>query len=172
MRCFYLFGYGANRNRERMEEILHKKLKGGYGAILKNNILCIQTLKQIPKEPQKILKEVWGDDFKSYTIRKGTGIVAGVVWELEKEDVELLKKWEYVGIWRELIPVTITLYDQVIIEAFTEKAYDNQEIDEITDGLTYLDNLNTKERLLRNAEEFKIREIMFIRKKLKDITLK
>jgi len=91
------FGYGANKDYYRLREILGKDLKGGESAMLEGFSLATQSLKNISEPPRRILNKVWGDSFHAYTIKRGSGIVAGKAWVLEEEDLEKIKQWEFVG---------------------------------------------------------------------------
>jgi len=85
------FGYGANKDVNRLKEILGKYPEGGQGAILENYNLAVQNLSQIPPLAQQILKRVWGNNFQAYTICRGNGFVEGRVWLIEEEDLEKIK---------------------------------------------------------------------------------
>ena len=45
------FGYGANKDVNRLKEILGKYPEDGQGAILENYNLAVQNLSQIPPLP-------------------------------------------------------------------------------------------------------------------------
>ena len=163
------FGYGANRSNERLKDIFGKELEGGYGTVLEGYVLAVQVLEQIPSQAKDILQKVWGQDFKSYTIKPGKGIVAGVVWELDNNQLEVLKEWEFIGIWRELIQVTVTTFDQKTLNVMTEKSPDESSITEIVDGLNYENNLNKQGKRIIEIEEYKIKEILKIKEELKNL---
>ena len=136
------FGYGANRNRKRLREILGHEPGGGDSAILNNAILTVQTLDQIPDEPRRILEKVWGEKFRSYTIKDGKGETVGTLWEIDENDLELLKKWEYIGDWREFQEVTVKTADGTEVKALTDRAPEGSLTKKVVDGLNYEDNLN------------------------------
>ncbi len=163
------FGYGANRSNERLKDIFGKELEGGYGTVLEGYVLAVQVLEQIPSQAKDILQKVWGQDFKSYTIKPGKGIVAGVVWELDNNQLEVLKEWEFIGIWRELIQVTVTTFDQKTLNVMTEKSPDESSITEIVDGLNYENNLNKQGKRTIEIDEYKIKEILKIKEELKNL---
>lgn len=168
------FGYGANRSRDRMLRILGKEPINGRGAILEGYALAIEPLDLVPDGPHKILEQVWGKNFRSYTLKKGEGIVSGRVWELNDEDLKLAE-WEFIGIWRELIHITVKLSNNKNVEAITEKIINTDPITEVVDGLNYIDNLNTEKKEGENDpedDEYKILEIKKIRAELEKIANK
>lgn len=66
------FGYGANRDKKRIEDILKVSglkgndlvIRGGFGARIDGMFLGIQGLSQIPEEPRKTLVKVWGKNLE------------------------------------------------------------------------------------------------------------
>jgi len=170
MNKIYFFGYGANRSKTRLNDILEKETAGGYGAVLENYVLAIQTLDQLPLEEQEAVKVVWGENFRAYTLKPGKGLVAGLIWELEEKDLNIIKQWESIGKWRELIEVKVETWDGRQIEAITEKAYDKAPIKKIVDGLDYINNLNTDgQKIMKYEDEYKIKEIAKIRDQMKSL---
>lgn len=164
------FGYGANRDRIRVKEILGKESKGGYGALLSGYTLGYQILDQIPEIPRKTLKEVWGENFKCYTLKKGKGFVAGVIWELDENDLEIIRKWEFVGLWKELIDVHVYTFDGEEISAVTEKVPDSAPVFGFSDGLNYENNINPEMEsliIVKSEEESIKKEISKIRSQLR-----
>jgi len=127
MAKIFFFGYGANKDARRLEEILGKPPEGGQGAILENFSLAIQNLSQIPPSARQILKKIWGDDFQAYTICKGTGFVEGKIWLIEEEDVKKIEQWEFVGDdnWREMTKTEVKTADGKTISVLTEKSRDS-----------------------------------------------
>jgi hypothetical protein len=107
----YFFGYGANRDAQKISKVLGKTPIYHIGAELEGYQLVYQTLDQIPDPPRKLLEAAWGNTFKAYTINQGSGVVGGVVWEFEPEDLVVMKKWEFDGVWRQFIPVKIKASD-------------------------------------------------------------
>lgn len=162
------FGYGANKDYFKLREILGKEPKGGEGAVLQGFNLAIQTLNDIPDQAKNILNKVWGDNFQSYTIKPGTGMIEGRVWILDQEDLEKLKEWEFVGnnSWKEFITVTVTNSDGKTITALTEKSREEYGIKKLVDGLNYEANLNKEgKNYYSKKDEYKI-ELM--RKEIKE----
>jgi hypothetical protein len=131
------FGYGANRNRQKISQIIGYDPGEGVGAVLENYILCIQLLIQVPEPIRKFLTQVYGPEFKSYTIRKGEGLVSGTIWELTEEDIGKIHQWEFIGSWREMVNIAVTTSRLTQIQAITEKAPDQQDYEEVVDGLLY-----------------------------------
>ncbi len=149
----YYFGYGANRSDDRLEKIFGERPIGGSGAIIHGFALCYQKIMQIPDPAKTLLQQVWGDSFRGYTIKSHEGVVAGRIWELSQEQLELLKTWEFVGSWKELISVSVVQYDGTTVQAVTEKAPDEADVFRVADGLWYDDNLNgTKQSFVSNDD--------------------
>lgn len=130
------FGYGANRNRSKIRQIIGKDPGDGVGAILEGYTLHLQNLDQIPEPAQSDLKNIFGN-FKAYTIRPGKGFVAGIVWSFTDEELEKIKQWEYVGNWREIVEVTVKSEDYYTVKILTEKSIDTFPVSEKVDGIVY-----------------------------------
>jgi hypothetical protein len=131
------FGYGSNRSKQKIREALQRDPGQGIGAILHGFTLNVQSLNQIPPEVQKFFQQIYGNDFKAYTIKEGKGIIAGVIWQITNEDLEKLKKWEFVGPYREIIEVEVTTTYDEVVKAYTEKSLDSCPTTFVVDGLTY-----------------------------------
>ena len=165
----YFFGYGANRSRKRIKEILGKEPDGGYGAVINGYTLSYQVLDQVPENPRRILDKVWGENFKGYTLSQGGGKVAGVIWEIEEEDLKKIKQWEFVDEgWKELVRATANTSDGRSITVLTEKAVETLPRKEAVDGLHYEDNLNKGEPYVSEDDEFRMKEMEKIKAELKE----
>lgn len=165
MDTVYFFGYGANRNREKLRQILGKYPELEFGGIIEGYQLCFQTLDQIPKGPKEVLQKLYGDSFKGYTLKKGEGVVGGAVFQLEKKDFEYIKEWEFVGMWRELIPVTVKTAGGKAIQALTEKAMNDTVISDVVDGLLY-DEFSFVETKEKQKEFYTKEQLTYIRQQL------
>lgn len=173
---YLFFGYGANRDKKRIEDILKAselegedlEVKGGEGARVDGLVLAIQDLTQIPEKVQEVLEKVWGDSFRAYTLKPGIGQVAGVIWELNERQFKALKDWEFDGVWREVIEREVIASDQRKIKVYTEKAFDNSPIKEIVDGLNYENNLNIEGMKVSEVEddEYRIKALVDVRREL------
>lgn len=161
------FGYGALKDPYIIKEILGKEPKGGEGVVLNGFNLAIQALSQIPEKPREILKKVWGENFRAYTIVEGQGIVEGRNWLIDEEDLEKIKKWEFIDQngWRELINVSVTNSKGKIINAVTEKTLEKQKIVEVVDGLNYATSLNKEGKKYYSKEDEN--EIALMREEIK-----
>lgn len=161
------FGYGALKDPYLLKEVIGKEPRGGEGVVLSGYNLAIQELDQIPEQPRKILEKVWGKNFRSYTLVKGQGMVEGRNWIIDEEDLEKIKKWEFIGKngWREFINVTVTDSKGKNINVITEKIFDNQRTTEITDGLNYTTSLNKEGKKYYSQEDEK--EIILMREEIK-----
>jgi len=136
------FGYGANSLSDRLEKILGIIPQGGVGAIISQHDLAYQSLDQIPEPAKNILNSVWGKEFFAYTILPGQGFVSGLLWQLTPEEFQDLKKWEFCGTWREMIPVEITTSEGKKMSGFTDRALNYQNYIEKIDSLSHPPDLN------------------------------
>lgn len=172
-KTIYYFGYGANRSKNRLVNILNHSPIGGYGGIIRNFGLGYQTLTQIPDPPRTLLKRVWGEQYKGYTIIPAEGgIVAGVVWEIDECSFERMKEWECVSIWKKIIPVSVQTYNNRNIQAVTEIIMEPQRILWLVDGIDYENNLNIQNpRRNSRSDEFKVEQLRNARKTLQKMTL-
>lgn len=170
MAKLYYFGYGTNKSRERIREIIGHDPGEGKGAVLDGYVLTYQVLDQVPEGPRTVLGKVWGDEFKGYTLRKGSWKVAGVIWELEEDDLEKIKEWEFVDEhWKEMVSASAVTSDGVTIQVVTEKVPDNQPIKEAVDGLNYKENLNEGKVVSYEEDEFRIAEMRKVRAELEEV---
>ena len=149
------FGYGANRNRGKLAQVLGHDPGEELGGIVEGYKLCYQNFELIPEKVAEIIGDVYGHEYKTYTLQKGTGLVSGVLFELDVEDFDKIKEWEFVGSWREFVEVEVKLANGHHITAFTEKAIEGSEITEVVDGLLYDEFVHTKrEHVDPEAEQF------------------
>ena len=146
------FGYGANRNRSKIKQVIGRDPGEGVGAILEGFSLYLQDLDQIPERVRADLQKIFGGSFKAYTIVKGKGFVMGVIWALTDEDLEKIKEWEYVGEWREIIEVTVKSEDFYTVKVLTEKSMDSFPAINKVDGL-YYNELELKELEVNKEED-------------------
>jgi hypothetical protein len=137
MEKILFFGYGANRSKQKIKEIIGREPDQGVGAVLKGYTLNVQNLTQIPTDVQNFLQKLYGNEFKAYTLKKGQGIVVGVIWELNEEDLEKFKEWEFIGAWRELVDVEVETSSGDTVKVLTEKSMDKFPSTFIVDGLIY-----------------------------------
>lgn len=148
----YFFGYGSYRDPQKLIKLLGKMPVLYSGSIIEGFSLNYQNLIQIPEKVNKILNNVWGQNFKSYTIHPQNGIVSGVVWKITKEDLSIIKEWEFDGIWREFIKVKTKCANGEIIEALTDKAINSNQNMGTYDGLNYPNNLNEMKNITTDSE--------------------
>jgi len=164
----FFFGYGSYRHKKKIAEIIGKDPEGGEPAILEGYMLAVQTLDQIPGKAHEVLKKVWGNPFRAYTIRKSPGIVVGNIWIIDEEDLRKIKEWEFVEEqWREIKQVEISTTNGAKIQALTDLAREELPIKEFVNGIEYEHNLNKEgKNIYREDDEHKFKEIMRIRKEL------
>lgn len=171
------FGYGPNKDKKRLQDVFRAsglqgeelEVKGGKGARIDNYVLAIQAFEQLPQEIRGTIEKVWGDKFRSYTMKPGKGQIAGVLWELTEKQYQALRDWEFEGIWREMKQVEVVTSDQQNLKVLTEKIIDDSAVKEIVDGINYEANLN-KEGMRDKAEikedEYRIYELKRVREEL------
>lgn len=138
------FGYGALRDRKIIKEIIGHDPGIGRDATIHGYQLAYQVLDQVPETIRPTLEKIWGKDFKAYTLRRGEGSVAGIIWELAAEDLQKIQAWECKGSWREEAEGTAKLSDGTVVSVVLEKVPDNQPVKETVDGLNYETHLNLK----------------------------
>lgn len=164
------FGYGANRVRSRLEQIIARRLSGGEGAILSDYSLCFQSVDQIPSPARELMMRIWGKTFRCYSILpQPRHLTAGVIWVLRPDELELIKTWEFVGVWKELIQVTVTTAKGLVVNAWTEKVLPGQRVTWYVDGLSYENNLNREKVRVDDEEEYRIEQIKEARRELESL---
>lgn len=164
----FFFGYGAYRNREKIRQVIGRNSQLEFGAILEGYQLCFQSITHIPQKPQEILRYLYGESFKAYTVQKGEGIVAGVVYKIEQEDLENIRKWEFVGLWREIIAVSVRTAGEKTIQVLTEKAMNDTVISETVDGLCY-DEFQFTQRKEKQKEFYTKEQLTYIRRQIQNL---
>jgi hypothetical protein len=147
------FGYGANRSKSKIVSILGHEPGKFVGAVLLHFNLGVQKLSDIPEAAQRIMKEVYGNDFKAYSLTPGEGVVIGTLWQISDEDLAKIKEWEMDGLWREIIEVEVMSSGGKIVKAFTEKSKDEFGISEVIDGIIYSEFDFERKEKIPNAEE-------------------
>jgi len=163
----YFFGYGAYRSKQCIEDVLGTTLADGRGAVVHEYALCYQILSQIPDPPRELLKKIWGDAFRCYTIRPfPKALVAGVVWELTPYQLHHMKEWEYDGIWKKIIQIPVTLCNGDTMNAWTDVILETIPIHEAVDGLYYKNNLNPQGKSIKIEDEFRIQALLKARQEL------
>ena len=163
----YYFGYGANRSKQCMEDISGSSMKDGRGAVLQDYALCYQVLEQVPEPPREILRKVWGDTFRCYTIRPfPKALVAGVVWELTPHQFHRIKEWEYDGSWKNIIQTDVLLFNGELLSVWTDMVIQSIPISDAVDGLYYQNNLNPHGKIPGIEDEFRIQALMRARQEL------
>lgn len=131
------FGYGAYKSKQKLKEVIGRDPGEGVGAIVEGFTLHVQELVQVPKQAQDDMRRFWGNEFKAYTLRTGDGVVSGIIWEIEEEELVLVKEWEYDGLWREFIEVEVVTSALEKVKVLTEKSMDQFPTTFIVDGLLY-----------------------------------
>ncbi len=99
----HYFGYGAMENPAIIEALLGRLPKGDTRGKMSGYFLAIQNLEHLPNiprlhddveiNPQALMRQEWGDNFRSYTIVPNpNGRVCGTVWhDLTAQERELLR---------------------------------------------------------------------------------
>ncbi len=110
----YFFGYGADQEEDMISAITGHKPKIIGKAVLHDYELRIQDLSEVTTKgdnPQKLLRDNWGDTFKSYVIVPKTGAkITGVLFKLSIIDRHLVDAWELVQLgWYSRIFVDVEL---------------------------------------------------------------
>lgn len=136
MNKILFFGYGANRNINKMFQTIGSRPEG-KGAVAEGFRLAYQSFDQIPEPAKSVLKKIWGSEFRAYTLKEDDGMVVGELWEITKDDFQKIKEWEFIGVWRELIEVVVKTSSGEKMLAFTDRAPDTHPVSGYVDGLSY-----------------------------------
>ena len=130
---------------ETMESVIGRKPDGMPG-VLQGVKLCIQTLDDLPKATQDILRQKWSADFRSYTIVPQEGSsVAGMLWTISSEEREMIRDWEFVGTgWYEITDVKVNVEGDRTFAATTEVMGANQTYSSEVSGDSYPKFLNSE----------------------------
>lgn len=164
------FGYGLLSDRGVVETIIGRDPGPGKTAIVEGFQLVIQTLSQIPDPAKSKLESAWRTkDFRAYTLRSGSSIVSGVIWEISEEDLRKIKAWEFVGTWREALTATAKTSEGQIISVEIVKAPDNQPFDETVNGLRYETDLNRKPVVSEESREKDQELLESVRRQLQEL---
>ena len=150
MKRILFFGYGANRDGNKIAQITGEDLRESVGAVLEGYKLAYQTLDQVPQPARDVLKDTWGNTFRAYTLRKGEGVTQGVIWPVSEEGLKKIEEWEFIGSWRELIKVRVRTFDNTELTVYTEK------IPEDTPTVGFIDGLRYDEFIFKNLQEKRI----------------
>lgn len=163
-KVFY-FGYGANSQREMMKAITGNKDLKGIPATLSGVALYVQRLDQVPDRvvptspepisPKASIKKHWSGDFTTYMIKpKENSFVKGTVWELNRQERELVREWEMVDFgWYKDMKGKAIADDGREIEIETEGWREGQEVEREIDGKNYTPFLNKLEDFQRVADK-------------------
>ena len=154
-----------------MEWITGKSDFVGREAVIDGWTLGIQKLDQVPQilvqtaiGPKLLrdhFRQEWGNNFETYIIMPGKGQVKGILWEINKEERELVKNWERVDYWYKEVQVKVKIDKGEEIVATSECLGDNQSFDRKVDGLNYDSFLLPKKSFKIRAE--KAREMFYKR---------
>lgn len=171
------FGYGTNCDKDMMAHIVgNSSLKGEKGKLLGFE-LCIQKLKHIRniipksspinKSPRELINKNFGDEFELYIARpKQDGEIVGTIWELSKEELELVKEWElvYIGMQEEVRAIAINSKGKLINVETQALMKPPAEIDRVVKDKDYPAYIVSKEKMLKVADKSR-KYILSLKKK-------
>jgi len=164
------FGYGLLSDRSIVKQIIGRDPGEGKSAVVEGFQLAYQVLSQIPENIRPVLQKTWGETFKAYTLRTGSGIVAGVIWELSEEELGKLMTFEFVGVWRESVTGTAKTGDGTPIPVRLIKVSDAQPIEETVEGIRYETNLNRTTMVKDGSKEQDEELLSTVRRQLEELT--
>ena len=152
----YLFAWGANIKGEMFEAIIGRKPELISKLILNDYELCIQTLQDVPTaepNPRAILQRAWGENFKSYAIRKRQGkSVSGALYKITSYERKMVDAWELVPEgWFVSKVVSIQNSEGREFKAHTQVLPPSHDSGKAVDGINYEPWIVPKEQLLRIA---------------------
>ena len=157
------FGCGTHREAAMMSYLLGRAESEfkGVPATIRGYSLCIQRLDQTPDtifvnehgsfSVQSLLRRNWDDSFRNYIIKADPeGSVAGIIWELDYLDFEIIKYWEIVDYgWYEECDVVAHTDDGQQISVRSVRLRKGHQIDSIVDSISY-------DPWLQSQEQYKI----------------
>ncbi len=97
------FAYGELLDGQVLKALLDRDMGEGKPAALTDHELCVQGVSQIPDyipqglptSARQIIRDNYGDDFKTYIIRRQNGSrVEGRIYRITKEELGLIDDWE------------------------------------------------------------------------------
>lgn len=160
------FASGANREKKMMEWITGNPNLKGTPAVLEGYGLYVQRLEQVPDtvspgspinlSPREILKRAgWNEGFTTYMIKPRVGgRVTGTLWELSREERELVRDWEMVELgWYKDLRVKVKTLDGREVEVETEGWREGQEVDHEVNDENHPSYLNNPEDFRRIAKK-------------------
>jgi hypothetical protein len=99
--------------------------------------LHLQSLQYAPNAAKKILTSLWGKKFEMYVLKKGKGMVRGVIWYINSKDKAAIRHWELVDAgWYSFVNGTARSHNGHTIKVITI-AVKNQTAGREVDGLKY-----------------------------------
>ena len=112
-----------------------------------------------PRRLRDLLREQWGNNFESYVILPGgkNDIVRGTLWELTKNERDLVKNWEQIDYLYKEIKVKVTVENGQIFDALTESLGNNQKFDREIDGLNYQPFLRKIKDYIKISQEARLK---------------
>jgi len=140
-----IFYYGPGADEDVMTAIIGKKPIKGRSAILQGYKLGIQGVNEIPdikvkgssQTARQIIKGAWGPDFLMHAAHKGKGLIKGIVWTINKEDLGMVKKLELVKFkWYSIVKSKVVFADGGTAQVLTI-VVKNQPVQKDIDGLNY-----------------------------------
>jgi hypothetical protein len=139
------FYYGSGVDEDVMSSIIGKKPLDAKPATLHGYNLGIQGINDIPDvkvvglkmTARELVKDAWGKDYQTYSAYKGGGEIRGIVWTINKEDLDLLRNWELVDYkWYSIVDGMVTFSDGKKEKVLTF-AVKNQPIQKNINGMNY-----------------------------------
>lgn len=172
------FGFGTNRDLDMMAHMIGRKdIVGELGRLLGYE-LCIQRGKQfrdeIPKtsplkiSPRTLIVRSWGPEFKMYVSRPNPdGIIYGTIWDITPEELELVREWEMVdyGAQEDAKGMAVNSSGE-IIEVITQSFLSPPlpEIEQVITGDDYEPYIESKEAMLKKADEVRFQYVALKKK--------
>ena len=156
-RNVYFFGYGADGEPDMIRAITGRTPKVIGPALLRGYELRVQDLSEVTAKgtnPQKTLRDSWGDNFVSYVIvpREGS-VVSGTLFRMRLSDRHAVDRWELVHMgWYDRAFVDVECMNGKKIHAETQVLAKGQRAAKGVDGLEYSSWVMPKRALLAMAE--------------------
>jgi len=150
----FYFGFGANRDLEMIRAITGRGALG-VPASVEGFQLCVESMRNIPKQARDILYGEWDHRFVSYGIvPHPRGRVTGTLWLLTDCQRRKIQEWELTGLWSRDVRVSAQVRAfgfTVRIPAVSEELL-NQRV-QLVPGEKYKTFIVPKHRLLAVARK-------------------
>lgn len=155
------FAYGELLDGQILKELLDRDMRGGQPAALIDHELCVQGILHIPDyipqglptSARQIIRDNYGDDFKTYIIRRQNGSrVEGRIYRITKEELGFIDDWELreFAWYEQNRGIAQTAEGEVNVTIHTDSAIPHP-VEKVVEGKIYKPLLENQEFMLEIA---------------------